>query len=79
MGCEEDEEGTVQHVVGNPTPITFQATEEATMFVNEDLQSFHVSLPGTKETRYKTIVFPIGKRLATKGDITKKTKRDHVA
>jgi hypothetical protein len=37
MGYEEDKESTIQYVVGNPTPITFQVAKEVTMFVNEDL------------------------------------------
>lgn len=47
---KEDEEGTIHLVVGNPTPIAFQAIKEATIFVNEDLQSLHVSLPSIRET-----------------------------
>jgi hypothetical protein len=35
--CEKDEEGIVQLVVSNLTPIAFQAIKEITMFVNEDL------------------------------------------
>jgi hypothetical protein len=30
---EEDEKGTIQLVVGNPTPVAFQAIEETIVFI----------------------------------------------
>jgi hypothetical protein len=73
------EEGTIHLVVGNFTPITFQATEETTIFVNEDLWSLQITLLGTRETRYRTTIFPIGRRLATEGEVMKKAKMDQAA
>jgi hypothetical protein len=49
--------------IGNNTPITFQAREEATSFVNEDLRSLHISSHDTKETKYKNIFSPINRRV----------------
>jgi len=72
---EEDEESTIQPIVGNPTPITFQAIEETMVFINEDLRSLHVPLSKTK-IGYRTTVSPTGKRLATKGEVIKKAKMD---
>jgi len=61
-------------IVGNLIPIAFQAPKEAIIFVNENLLSLHTSLPGIKEIRYKTTIFPIGRRPATK--VMRKTKKD---
>lgn len=72
---EEDEEGTIHPIVGNPTPIAFQAIEKTMVFINEDLRYLHVPLPKTK-VGYTTIVSPTGKRLATKGEVIKKAKMD---
>jgi hypothetical protein len=47
---KEDEDDTVHLIVGNPTPIAFLVVEEATIFVNEGLQSLHILLPSIKET-----------------------------
>jgi len=72
---EEDEEGIIQPIVSNLTPIAFQAIEATMVFINEDLRSLHVSLPKTK-IGYRITVFPTGKRLATKGEVIKKAKMD---
>jgi len=47
--------------IGNNTPITFQAREEVTSFVNEDLRSLHISSHDTKETKYKNIFSSINR------------------
>jgi hypothetical protein len=46
------------------------------MFMNEDLRYLHVLLPSTKETKYRIIISPIGKRFATEGEVTKNAERD---
>jgi hypothetical protein len=79
MNYEEDEEGTVQLVIGNLTPRAFQAAKEATTFVDENLQSLHILLLGTRETRYRTTLSPTCKRLATEWEVTKKVKMGQVA
>ncbi len=79
IGCEEDEEGTVQLVISKPTPITFQDAKEAIVFMNEDLQPLHISLPGPKETKYKIIIFPTNRRPAIEGEVIKKAKKDQAA
>jgi len=37
VGCEEDEKGGLQPIMGDPTPIAFKPHEEATIFVNDNL------------------------------------------
>jgi len=74
--CEKDEEGIVQLVVSNLTPIAFQAIKEITMFVNEDLWSLHVPLPSIREIEYRTTISPTSGRPATEGEVTKKAKKD---
>lgn len=39
----------------------------------------HVSLLGTKKTMYRTIVSPISRRRATKGEVIEKAKKDQAA
>lgn len=73
--CEEDE-GIVQPIISNPTPIAFQATDETTVFVNEYLQSFHIPLTSTREIRYKITISPTSRRLAIEREVTKKAKKD---
>jgi hypothetical protein len=36
----------------------------------------HITLLSTREIRYRTTIFPIGRRLAIEGEVMKKAKMD---
>jgi hypothetical protein len=76
VGCKEDEEERLQPIVHNPTSNVFKPLEEATVFVNDSLHSLHIPLPNTKEIRYQFTPSSSDRRLAIKGEVKKKAKKD---